>query len=68
MKTYITQTHVTHDNVPYVTGSEIELDDKHAEPLLACGAVLARGSKATTSKPDKPAPKPRKARQAKASK
>jgi hypothetical protein len=39
MKTYIVKTPLQHDGDAYLPDDEIALDDKHAEPLLAVGAV-----------------------------
>lgn len=39
MKKYVCTRNVSHDNQPYEEGDEIELEKKHADPLLAVGAI-----------------------------
>lgn len=38
-KTYSVQSRVEHNGEPFEVGAAIELDDKHALPLLAVGAI-----------------------------
>lgn len=38
-KTYTCTRRVEHDQVVHEEGDSIELEDKHAEPLLAVGAI-----------------------------
>ena len=40
MKTYTATRNIDHDQKRYEEGDKIELSDDHAEPLLACGAVV----------------------------
>jgi len=40
-KTYSVITAIEHNNERYEAGSQIDLDDKHAEPLYAVGAISA---------------------------
>lgn len=51
-KEYTTLRNVSHDNQDFAIGEPIELDDVHADPLLACGAI------AESSAPVKKATKP----------
>lgn len=44
-KSYEVLSHVTHDGKGYDVGKTIELDDEHAEPLLAVKAIGEAGTK-----------------------
>lgn len=43
MKQYTTQVPIEHDGNTYAIGAPIELADKAAVPLLAVGAIAAKG-------------------------
>lgn len=39
---YVVKTNLSHDNVDYVDGDPIELDDTQAAPLLEVGAIALK--------------------------
>jgi len=45
-RTYEVRSPVEHDKERYEIGAPIELDDKTAEPLLACGSIAEPPAKA----------------------
>lgn len=44
-KTYLARTPIDHDGERYEIGEPIELEDKQAAPLVACGAIGAPPAK-----------------------
>lgn len=52
-KNYTVKTPVNHDQVDYAPGSHIELDETHAKPLLAIGAIEAIEENTESNKANK---------------
>ncbi|MBL0142656.1 MAG: hypothetical protein IPP91_11285 [Betaproteobacteria bacterium] len=51
MKEYTTIRRVSHDNRDYAIGEPIELDDDHAQALLAVGAIAEKEPAEGEAKP-----------------
>jgi hypothetical protein len=52
MKRYTVKSPLEHDKERYAIDAEVELDEKHAAPLLAAGVIVAK----STPQPSSPLP------------